>query len=173
MCEFAKVWLGETGLWRQALESYRTAIERNPRDWQLIANAAAFVGTELRDPACGLDLVRAAIELNPWYSPESWNVMGDCLDKLGRRVEAHECYLQAHRMHPAHVITNLRLAASWLQMGDPARSLEAVAQGLANDSQSMFRHLLLDKQQEAISGLSARWRREREIAIRRECFNRK
>ena len=155
------------GLLRQALASYRAAIERNPRNWLVIGQAAAFVADGLRDPGTALELARAAIELNPWYSPYLWNVLGDCLSGLQRAPDAHECYLQADRICPADAETNLRLARSWLQMGDPARSLEAVARGLANDSNAMFRHVLLQRQQQAIDALSARWNGERATAARR------
>jgi tetratricopeptide (TPR) repeat protein len=155
------------GLFRQALDSYRAAIECNPRNWQLIGQAAAFVTAQLRDPATGLELARSAIELNPWYSPYLWNVLGDCLSALERAREAHECYQQAERIRPADVETNLRLANSWLQLGDPARSLEAVARGLANDSNGMLRHVLLQRQQQAIDALTTRWHGERATAVRR------
>jgi tetratricopeptide (TPR) repeat protein len=156
-----------TGMLREALASYRAAIERNPRNWQLIGQAAAFVATGLRDPGAGLELARAAIELNPWSSPYLWNVLGDCLSALERAQDAHECYLQAYRIHPGNAETNLRLAGSWLQIGDPARSLEALARGLANDSNAMLRHVLLQRQQQAIDELSRRWDSERATAARR------
>jgi len=157
----------ESGHAREALESFREVIARNPRDWQLIGEAAVFAGTQLRDRAAGLELARAAVELNPWYSPWLWNVLGDCLLSMERPEEAHECYLQAQRIHPRDVQTNLNLAHSWLLLGDPGRSLEAVACGLANDSDAMFRHTLLEKQQQAIAALAVRWNMERATAARR------
>lgn len=157
----------ESGHAREALESFRAAIDRNPRDWYLIGEAAVFATTQLRDRAAGLELACAAVELNPWYSPWLWNVLGDCLLSLERPEKAHECYLQAQRIHPRDVQTNLNLAHSWLLCGDPGRSLEAVARGLANDSESMFRHTLLERQQQAIASLSVRWNMERAAAARR------
>jgi tetratricopeptide (TPR) repeat protein len=153
---------------RQALATYRTAIERSPRDWQLVGEAAEFVSTQLRDYGAGLELAREALELNPWYSPWLWNVLGECLTSLQRPPEAHECYLQAHRISPAEVKTNLKLAQSWLALSDPQRSLEAVARGLANDSRALFRHTLLEVQQQAIASLSLRWHAERETSARRQ-----
>jgi tetratricopeptide (TPR) repeat protein len=155
------------GLFREALADYRTAIERNPRDWQLIGEAAAFVSAQLGEHAAGAELARAAIDLNPWYSASLWNVLGECLSRMERHEEAHECYLQACRIHPGDVTTNLNLARSWLKQGDPRQSLEAVARGLANDSEAMFRHTLLERQQEAIAALSIRWNRERGASARR------
>jgi tetratricopeptide (TPR) repeat protein len=155
------------GLLPQALASYRLAIERNPRNWQAIGEAAEFVTSGLRDPGSGLELARAAIELNPWYSPRLWNVLGDCLSALERPREAQECYLQAYRVNPADVETHLRLAESWLRTGDPARSLEAAARALACDSNAMFRHEILKKQQLALDELSRRWNAERATAARR------
>ncbi|MGD0015791.1 MAG: SAM-dependent methyltransferase, partial [Bryobacteraceae bacterium] len=55
----------ESGHAREALESFRAAIAQNPRDWQLIGEAAVFAATQLRDRAAGLELARAAVELNP------------------------------------------------------------------------------------------------------------
>jgi len=157
----------ESGHAREALESFRAAIAQNPRDWQLIGEAAVFAAAQLRDRAAGLELARAAVELNPWYSPWLWNVLGDCLLSMERPEAAHECYLQAQRIHPQDVTTNLNLAHSWLLRGDPGSSLEAVARGLANDSDAMFRHALLEKQQQAIASLSVRWNMERATAARR------
>jgi hypothetical protein len=57
----------------------------------------------------GLRPPRAAVELNPWYSPWLWNVLGDCLLSMERPEEAHECCLQAHRIHAQDVKTNLSL----------------------------------------------------------------
>jgi tetratricopeptide (TPR) repeat protein len=156
------------GRWREALASYRTAIDRNPRDWQLIGETAEFVSTQLKDHKTGLALAREALALNPWFSPWLWNVLGDCLTSLERPEEAHECYLQAHRIHPNNAQTNLTLAQSWLALGNPQRSLEAVARGLANDSNALFRHALLEKQQEAIASLTRRWHAERETLARRQ-----
>jgi tetratricopeptide (TPR) repeat protein len=153
---------------RQALASFRTAIERNPRDWHLIGEAAEFVSTQLRDHDAGLELAREALEMNPWYSAWLWNVLGECLASLQRPAEAHECYLQAHRINPGDVKTNLKLAQSWVAMGDPRRSLEAVARGLANDSSALLRHALLETQQQAIASLSLRWHAERETSARRQ-----
>jgi tetratricopeptide (TPR) repeat protein len=89
------------------------------------------VATQLRDFETALQLAREAVELNPWYSPWRWNVLGDCLNGMRRQRDAHECFQQAHRIHPLDVETNLKLAASWLAAGDPWRSLESVARGLA------------------------------------------
>ena len=156
------------GHWREALASYRSAIDRNPHDWQLIGEAAEFVATQLKDYATALELAREAVALNPWYSAWLWSVLGECLASLQRPTEAHECYLQAQRIHPNEPQTNLKLARSWLSLGDAGRSLESVARGLASDTDAMFRHALLDQQQQAIAALTKRWHAERETAARRQ-----
>lgn len=158
----------EMGLLREALDVYRYAIAIHPRDWQLIGEAAQFAGTQLRDPAAGVELARVALHLNPWYSPFLWNVLGDCLAALDRHEEAHGCYGEALRLHPGGVEAHVRLAASWLRLGDAGRSLESVAHGLAADADAMHRHTLLDTQQAAISTLSRGWVARRDAAFRRE-----
>jgi tetratricopeptide (TPR) repeat protein len=156
----------EAGWLAEALTSYRTALERSPNDWPLMGEAA-MVAIQLRDHATALELARTALALNPWYTASLWNALGDALVGLGRDPEAHECYEQASRIHPRDVQTNLRLAGSWLTRRDPSRSLEAVALGLAHDSEGMFRHLLLDKQRQALDYLSVQWNVERQTAARK------
>jgi tetratricopeptide (TPR) repeat protein len=156
------------GLIREALDIYRHAIAIHPRDWQLIGEAAQLAATQLRDPATGLELARAALRLNPWYSPFLWNVLGDCLAALDRPDEAHGCYEEARRLHPGGVETHVRLAASWLRLGEAGRSLESVAHGLAADADAMCRHTLLDTQQAAITALSRGWIARREASFRRD-----
>jgi tetratricopeptide (TPR) repeat protein len=157
----------ESGLWREALDVYREAIVSDPRDWQLIGAAAHFAATRLRDPASGLGLARAALQLNPWYSPALWNVLGDCLVALDRQSEGHGCYGEALRLHPRNPETHLRLATSWLQQGEAERSLESVAHGLAADVDASYRHLLLETQQAAIDAIARRAIGQREVTHRR------
>ena len=157
----------EQGLVREALDVYRLGIDRSPRDWRLLGEAARFVSSDLRDPQAGLELARAALQLNPWYSPFLWNVLGDCLAALDRTGEAHECYEQGRQLHPGGVESHLRLARSWLSLGDPVRSLEAVAHGLASDADDIHRHHLLESQQAAIDTLSRERIAQRETVFRR------
>jgi tetratricopeptide (TPR) repeat protein len=158
----------EMGLLREALDIYRHAITIHPRDWQLIGDAAQLAGTQLRDPAAGLELARAALDLNPWYSPFLWNVLGDCLAALDRHDEAHECFEEALRLYPGCAESHVRLAASWLRRGDAQRSLESVAHGLSADADAMHRHTLLETQQAAIAELSRSSTARREAAFRRD-----
>jgi tetratricopeptide (TPR) repeat protein len=158
----------QQGLFREALTLYRLGIDRSPRDWRLLGEAARFASSDLRDPQAGLELARAALQLNPWYSPFLWNVLGDCLSALARDAEAHECYEHARQLHPGGADTHVRLARSWLRLGDPAHSLEVVAQGLASDADDMHRHHLIEAQQAAIDALSRRRIAQRETVFRRQ-----
>jgi tetratricopeptide (TPR) repeat protein len=159
--------MAENSRWREALEAYRGAFGRNPRNWMLISEAAEFVARCLRDHAAALELARSAVDLNPWYSSLTWNILGDVLLDCGEQRQAHEAYLQSERIHPRDANTSLKLARSWRLMGNPERSLAAVGRGLANDTSAMLRHLLLEEQQQSIATLSVRWHAEREIAARR------
>jgi len=157
----------ERGLLREALDIYQQTVERSSRDWRLLGEAARFAATDLRDPEAGLELARAAVRINPWYSPFLWNVLGDCLAALDRHEEAHQCYVRARELHPAGVESHLRLAKSWLRLGDAAHSLESAAHGLASDADDMHRHHLIESQQAAIDALSRGWIAQREVAFRR------
>ena len=113
-----------------ALRSFQSALASNPRNWLLIGEAAVFAREQLRDASRAIELAQAALELNPWYSPWLWNVLGESLTGAGRHDEAHECHLRAEGIHPDDPATQSYLAGSWLRRGDPARSLHAVARGL-------------------------------------------
>jgi tetratricopeptide (TPR) repeat protein len=158
---------GEQGLLREALDIYQHSLESSPRDWRLLGEAACFAATQLRNPEAGLELARAAVQLNPWYSPFLWNVLGDCLAALDRHEEAHASYVRARDVHPGSVESHLRLAKSWLRLGDVSRSLESIAHGLASDVDDMYRRHFLEAQQEAIDALSRRQVAQREAAFRR------
>lgn len=146
----------------EALECYKIALLADARNWYLIGEAAEFVGMVLRDFAAGLELARAALERNPWYSPWLWNVLGDCLFCLERFDDAHEAYLQAARIDPRDPRAQLNLAYTLAQRGDHAQALTAVATGLAYDVQGAYRTRLLEKQQQILLASSARWLAEQE-----------
>jgi tetratricopeptide (TPR) repeat protein len=156
------------GLHQEALAIYQQAIADHPRDWRLIAAAAQFAAGTLNDPVSGIDLACAALQLNPWYSPVLWNVLGECLKAAGRDDEAHDCHLEAARVHPGDAETYVHLARSWLILGDAASSLDAVAQGLAADVDAVHRHPLLEVQAAAIERLSRAGTARRETAFRRQ-----
>ncbi len=156
-----------TGRRNEALESYRTALARSPRDWHLIGEVAEFVGLHLEDFSAGLDLARAAIELNPSYSAWLWNVLGDCLYCLGRYEDAHEAYSQARRINPDDVRTNLNLAYTDWHFGRYDEALHAIATGLKKDTAGVFRERLLQKQQHVLAALSGQWLGEQERLLKR------
>lgn len=158
----------DQGLHQEALGIYREAIADHPGDWQLIAAAAQFTASVLGDPAASLELACLAVQLNPWYSPYLWNVLGESLTLLGRHDEARDCHLEAARVHPGDAETYVYLAKSWLTLGDSPRSLEAVARGLASDVDAMHRQALLAVQQAAIEELARLGTARREAAGRRQ-----
>jgi tetratricopeptide (TPR) repeat protein len=145
-----------------AVDAYREAVERSPREWSLIAEVADYVGLQLQDHESGLKLARAAVELNPWYSAWVWNILGDCLYCLGRRAEAHEAFSQAERIDPNDERTNLNLAYTYAEAGDHRRALDCIARGLANPRRETYRERLLAKQQEILNAISLRRKMEGE-----------
>lgn len=138
-----------------ALESYRLAIARNPRDWRLLGEVAEFVGIQLRDFAAGIELARSALDINPWLSAWLWNVLGDCLYCLERHGEAQEAYFQAQRIDPKDARTQLNLAYAWQQRADFEKALGAVARGLAGDVHGIHGPRLLEKQQQILAQMAS------------------
>jgi tetratricopeptide (TPR) repeat protein len=142
-----------TGRKAEALANYQTALARNPRNWFLIGQAAEFVTQEFQDFAWGFRLARAALELNPWYSPWLWNILGECLFGLERFLEAHAAYRHAHAVDPNDIRTNLNLASSHCQLGEFGEGLEAIARGLARDLDGRWHGRLLAKQHELLAAV--------------------
>lgn len=151
----------------QALESYRLALERNPRNWHLIGQAAEFVTLQVRDFGAGLELIRSALEYNPCYSPWLWNVLGDCLFCLERFADAHEAYLEANAINSDDVRTNFNLSYTFCNLGRYDESLRVIAHGLAMDGQGIYRERLLNKQEQILSLISAREINERDRLMKR------
>ena len=153
----------------EALQAYRALIAHNPRDWQMLGEAAEYVGLQLRDTKAGLDIVRAALERNPWYSPWLWNILGDCLFYQDKLSEAHQAFLQAQAIDPEDPRTNLNLAYTLSARGEQREALAAVARGLAEDGRGRgaYRPRLLEKQAQILTLLSERASAENERLIRR------
>jgi tetratricopeptide (TPR) repeat protein len=141
----------------EALEAYKIALSIDPQNWSLIGEAAEFVALQLHDFNVGLEMVRSAIERNPWYSAWLWNIMGDCLFCLERYADAHEAYLQAKRIDAKDARTQLNISYTLAHQGDIESALEAIACGLAADVQGVYRSRLLEKQEQILMAASSRW----------------
>jgi hypothetical protein len=152
---------------QEALDSYQAALSRQPRNWQVIGEAAEFVGLQLREFAAGVELARTALELNPCYSSWLWNVLGDCLYCLQRFGDAHEAYLQAERVDGTDARALLNLAYTYHHLSRLDLALDAVARGLFNDARGQYRERLLERQQQIVLALSARARGEHDRLLRR------
>ena len=153
----------------EAVAAYRVVIERNPRDWQMLGEAAEYVGLQLRDYHAGFEIARAALERNPWCSSWLWNVLGDCLFCKEKLEEAHEAYRQAGRIDPEDPRTNLNLAYTFTARGSLDEALVAIARGLAQDGRGRgaYRARLLEKQGQILGMMSERATAEAERMIKR------
>ena len=142
-------------------------IERNPADWQMLGEAAEYVGLQLGDHAAGLEIVRSALQRNPWYSAWLWNILGDCLFYRERLADAHEAFTQAQRIDPDDPRTNLNLAYTLSARGDQAGALVAIAHGLAHDGKGHYRPRLLEKQAQVLALISECAAAEQNRLVRR------
>lgn len=151
----------------EALDAYNLAVERFPNDWRLLGEVAEFIAFQLRDYASGLELARAALRLNPYFSAWLWNVAGDCHFCLGQLDEAHECYEKSLEIDPQDVRGNLNLAYTLSARGEWESALVAIAKGLARDARSLYRPRLLEKQQQILAALQQRFMGEQDRLLRR------
>jgi tetratricopeptide (TPR) repeat protein len=157
------------GRTNDALAAYRVVIERSPRDWQMLGEAAEYVGLQLRDYAAGLEIARAALERNPWCSAWLWNVLGDCLFCREKYDEAHDAFMQAQRIDAEDPRTNLNLAYTFSVRGAMDDALAAIARGLAQDGRGRgaYRARLLEKQGHVLATLSERASADQERLVKR------
>ena len=151
----------------EALDAYRRMIERNPGDWQMLGEAAEYVGLQLGDHKAGLEIVRSALERNPWTSAWLWNILGDCLFYKERLAEAHEAFTQAQRIDADDPRTNLNLAYTLSARGDQPGALAAIAHGLAHDGKGQYRPRLLEKQAQVLALISERAAANQNRLVRR------
>jgi tetratricopeptide (TPR) repeat protein len=151
----------------EALAAYREAVTRDPRNWYLLGEAGEFLSLQLRSFEAAIDLLRAAVAMNPCYSSWLWNALGDALYCLNRYEHAHEAYLQASRIEPCDSRTNLNLAYTLAQFGKLPEALDAISRGLAGDVRESYRARLLDKQQQILGLISNRGQTEQERLARR------
>jgi tetratricopeptide (TPR) repeat protein len=151
----------------EALDAYRRMIERNPGDWQMLGEAAEYVGLQLGDHKAGLEIVRSALERNPWYSAWLWNILGDCLFYQEHLADAHEAFTQAQRIDADDPRTNLNLAYTLSARGDQPGALAAIAHGLAHDGKGHYRPRLLEKQAQVLALISERVAAEQNRLVRR------
>ncbi|MEJ2621167.1 MAG: SAM-dependent methyltransferase [Candidatus Thiodiazotropha sp.] len=146
----------------EALEAYKVAISRNQADWYCLGEAAEYIGLHLANQSAATALVQEAVRLNPWYSPWLWNVLGECLFAQDRFADAHEAYLQAQRIDPKDIRTNLNLSFTYARFLRFDKALEAIACGLSYDKNGVLREKLLEKQYQILNQLSLRDLGERE-----------
>lgn len=151
----------------EALECYRLALSRSPKAWQLVGEIAEFVGLQLQDFPSGLELIRSALEQNPWYSSWLWNVLGDILFLQQNVAAAHEAYVQAHCINPRDTRTNLNLAFTHFEFGAFDTALGSLAVALASDVRGIYRPRILEKQQQILGAISGRWIGEQERQAKR------
>jgi tetratricopeptide (TPR) repeat protein len=165
-CHEADIWfeqpaveaarLAAAGRNEEALDKFRIAVTRSPRNWQLIGNVAEFVGLQIGEHKMGAELARSALEINPWFSPWLWNILGDCLFGMNQREQAHQSYLQALQIAPRDARTHFNLSFTYFERGDLRQALLAVAEAIAADDTAAYRDRLLAKQAQIIEAINAR-----------------
>ncbi|MCI0329972.1 MAG: tetratricopeptide repeat protein [candidate division Zixibacteria bacterium] len=147
--------LVKEGRLEAALPAFYEALSRQPENWALMDEAAGFLTFKLRDYNSGLEMAKAALELNP-ISPDLWNTYGDCLFYLERADEAHAAFLQALKLNPADVRARYNLIFTFSQKHNPKSALRAIGEGLALDKNGEYRERLLQKQSEILNDLRKR-----------------
>lgn len=75
--------------------------------------------------------------------------------------------MQAERIDPCDVRTNLNLAYTHLQASDLGLALDVIRRGLEADTRGLYRDRLLEKQRQVLVAISERWSGEQDRLMRR------
>jgi tetratricopeptide (TPR) repeat protein len=143
-----------------ALWSYREALQRQPNNWCLMGEIAKFLTFTLRDYTAGLEMAKAALEVNPCCSADLWNTFGDSLFCLEQVEEAQRAFQQALEIDPTDVRARFNLAYVCSHRNDQAAALKMIAEGLSLDKRGEYRERLLQKQGEILNRLAHRYQQE-------------
>jgi len=159
-CYGAADWSGaqphiQAGAIAEAKRVYESALEKYPNDWSLLGEVAEFLVRQVFDYEAGLQMAKAALAVNPWYSTWLWNVYGDSLYGLQRHSDAVAAYKIAEEMSPRDVRTQVNLSYGYFVVGDHEAALTAIAKGFAHDSRGEYRDRLREKQQQILASLRA------------------
>ena len=155
------------GRYEAAAAEYLGALERQPINWHLMGEVSKFLNFTLEDPNSGLEMVRAALALNPTCSSDLWNDLGDSLFNIGRFDEAYQAYMKALRINPNDIRARFNLAWIFSQQKDFTAALKAIAEALSLDQYNTYREGLLQKQAEILSQLDYRHRQQTLMQINR------
>ena len=101
-------------------------------------------------------MARLALEHNPAGSPEGWDILGDCLVRLGRIGEAKWAYCRALALNSEDVGARHGLSMVYCQTKEYAEGLRQIAEGLAVDHKAMWRAELLRKQMDILGFIQQR-----------------
>ena len=143
----------QMGSTEEAKVVYEAALEKYPKDWSLLGEVAEFLVRQASNFPGGLELAKAALVLNPWYSTWLWNVYGDAHFGLQQHSEAVAAYKIAEELSPRDVRTQLNLSYGYAVLGDTEAALVAIAKGFAHDGGGEYRERLREKQQQILGTL--------------------
>jgi tetratricopeptide (TPR) repeat protein len=152
--------LVRSGRLESALSAYRRALERQPLNWMLMNEVAGLLASVSGAPAAGIEMARAALELNPNCSAELWDTLGNGLYACGRLPEARLAYLRALGINPDDVQARYNLAFVHTDAGEYAEALVRIAEALALDKGHHFREVLLRKQTEILTREDQQWQQQ-------------
>jgi tetratricopeptide (TPR) repeat protein len=158
--------LAERGRLDAALDRYGEALRRQPGNWLLLSEAAEFLARRVNDYQAGLDVVTAALDLNP-INPDAWNTRGDCLFYLGRVDDADSAFRRALALDPGNVLAHYNLVYTLSHRRDYAGALAMVAEALFHDKSGANRDLLLQRQREILARLTALHRQDERLKANR------
>jgi tetratricopeptide (TPR) repeat protein len=143
----------QNGRFELAAAHYRAALGRQPGNWVLLGEVAAFLMHSLGEVKAGIDLAKLALDLNPTCSSELWDTLGEGLYLLGRYAEARQAHRQALRINPNDVRARHGLAWVYTRQKDHRAALAALAEALTLDRTGQYRERLVQKQAEVLDRL--------------------
>ncbi|HVC95269.1 MAG TPA: hypothetical protein VND64_16355 [Pirellulales bacterium] len=133
-----------------ALGAYQEALARQPRNWQLMGEAAKCLMFATRDFASALRLAATAISLNSARSADLWDTLGDAYLGLEMADSAALAYQRALAIDATDVRARLGLAHGHAARANYAEAMRLIAEAITLDKSSQYREMLMQKQAQVI-----------------------
>lgn len=116
------------------LQQYKNALQRNPNDWQLLWQYAAFLGAGLNDSKAQEEQLRKVIRLCPYDA--AYLSLGKNLHRQGKLKEAMEILTALLDFKANDGSANIELASMYGQLRNTEKYIEHLSIGLSIDPTS-------------------------------------
>jgi len=121
------------GEFDSAVEMVEKAIALAPNSAEVLGGVAQAVMTKVGNPERGIELVKRAMRLSPFYRPGFLRALGMAFRMAGRVEEAVSCYRESIRRETGYLAAYVNLASALGELGWAEEASEAARNVLTQE----------------------------------------